>query len=306
MLDVVSNFRKILANDKEIYEKTFAKSIKERNVKMEPINKYVSTFKRGINHYYSKWLALLREKRFKAYGTQVKYMFFEERESNVLLVSFPACAPNEAKYNYVRTLLPFKCNKLFLLDDYGANHQGCYLIEDDVERCTFDLIKKVITRCDMRQSGGGKFDTLKTVFLGSSKGGYSALNFSFLIPNVDVVIGAPQYYLGSYLDKETTRVNLQYLIGNITEDGKNRLNTRLQKRILSSQIKPETVYFHYSNVEHTYEEHVKDLLRDLKSVDVKVVEDVHNYPSHGGLKDFFPGFLQNTIKLLINESSTYY
>lgn len=137
--------------------------------------------------------------------------------------------------------------------------------------------------------------------MGSSKGGYSALNFSFLVPNVNVVIGAPQYYFGSYLDKESTRVNLQYLIGDIKEEGKNRLNTRLQMRILSSQIKPEAVYFHYSNVEHTYEEHVKDMLQNLKSVGVKVVEDVHNYPSHGGLKDFFPGFLQNTIKIIINK-----
>lgn len=81
-------------------------------------------------------------------------MFFEERESNVLLVPFPACAPNTAKYNYVRTLLPFKCNKLFLLDDYGANHQGCYLIEDNVEKCTLDVLKNVITRCTKQRTGG--------------------------------------------------------------------------------------------------------------------------------------------------------
>ena len=56
------------------------------------------------------------------------------------------------------------------------------------------------------------------MFLGSSKGGYSALNFSFLVPYVNVVIGAPQYYLGSYLDKESTRVNLKYMIGDITEE----------------------------------------------------------------------------------------
>lgn len=258
---------------------------------------FISKIKRGANHYYSKWLALMREKAFKAYGTRVKYMFFEQRNSNVLLVSFPACAPNTAKYNYVRTLLPFKCNKLFLLDDFGANHQGCYLIQENVEKCTYDLINQVISNCKKQLSRGA----LKLVFLGSSKGGYSALNYSFLISNVNVVIGAPQYYLGTYLDKEGTKENLRYLIGEISEEGKERLNHRLQKRILSSQIKPETVYFHYSNVEHTYEKHVKDLLRDLKSAGVKIVEDVHTYPNHGGLKDFFPGFLQNTIKRIINQ-----
>lgn len=224
-------------------------------------------------------------------------MFFEERKSNVLLVSFPACAPNTAKYNYVRTLLPFECNKLFLLDDYGTNHQGCYFIEDKVEKCTLELLKYVINKCDSQKRRGA----LKIVFLGSSKGGYSALNFSFLIPNVSVVIGAPQYYLGTYLDKEETKVNLLYLIGEITEEGKNQLNFRLKKRILSSRIKPNVVYYHYSNAEHTYNEHVKDMLRDLKSVNVKIVEDVKAYPDHGGLKDFFPGFLQNTIQMIFNQ-----
>lgn len=258
----------------------------------------ISKLKREVNHHYTKLLALLREKRYSAHGTRVKYMFFEQKRSNVLLVSFPACAPNTAKYNYVRTLLPFKCNKLFLLDDYGTNHQGCYFIEDKVEKCTLELLKYVINKCDSQE---GKGDPLIIVFLGSSKGGYSALNFSFLIPNVNVVIGAPQYYLGTYLDKESTKVNLEFLIGDITEDGKNQLNTRLQKRILSSQIKPETVYFHYSNVEHTYAEHVKDMINDLQTAGIQIVEDVHAYPDHGGLKDFFPRFLQNSIHIIINQ-----
>ena len=228
-------------------------------------------------------------------------MFFKEKNSDVLLVSFPACAPNTAKYNYVRTLLPFKCNKLFLLDDYGANHQGCYLVEDNVEKCTLELLKNLINKCERQRTGGGTIDGLKMVFLGSSKGGYSALNFSFLIPNVTAVIGAPQYFLGTYLDKDDTRENLRYLIGDITEDSKNLLNTRLQKRILSSHIKPIEVYFHYSNVEHTYEDHVKDMLRDLKTARVIVIEDVHNYPKHSGLKDHYPLFLQNTIKMIIEQ-----
>lgn len=137
------------------------------------------------------------------------------------------------------------------------------------------------------------------IFLGSSKGGYSALNFSFLIPNVTVVIGAPQYHLGSYLDKEGTKVNLQYLIGEITKEGKHVLDNRLKERILSSQVKPECVYFHYSNVEHTYEEHVKDMLADLRTAGVKIIEDVHDYPEHGGLATFFPPFLDKKLKEIL-------
>ena len=261
--------------------------------------------KRGYNHYYTKWQSFLHEKRYSAHGTRVKYMFYKEPKSNVLLVSFPACAPNTAKYNYMRTLLPFKCNKLFLLDDFGENHQGCYLAEDKVEKCTSELLHSKIEWCKSKW-GGDDSRPLKVIFLGSSKGGYSALNFAFLIPDVYVVIGAPQYYLGSYLDKENTRVNLAFLIGKITEAGKKELNNRLNNRIRTSVIKPKVVYFHYSDVEHTYKEHVKDLLDDLKERGVEVVEDVQTYPEHSGLKDHYPPFLVKTKENLLDNENTPY
>ena len=61
------------------------------------------------------------------------------------------------------------------------------------------------------------------------------------------------------------------------------------------------VYFHYSNVESTYKKHVKDLLSDLQNAGILIIEDVQNYPTHGGLKDHYPGFLRNTIKNIIEQ-----
>lgn len=114
----------------------------------------VDMIKRGVNHFYTKAQALLHEKKYKAYGTRVKYMFYKECQSNVLLVSFPAFDPKTAKYNYMRTLSSFKCNKLFLLDDFGSNHRGCYMVENNVELCTRDLIVSKIDWC-IKQLGGG-------------------------------------------------------------------------------------------------------------------------------------------------------
>lgn len=156
-------------------------------------------------------------------------MLLTDKQSDALLVSFPACAPNTAKYKYMRTLIPFKCNKLFLLDDFGDNHQGCYLIEDKVEQCVKQLLETVISRTKPSV----------IIFLGSSKGGYSALNFAFLIPNVTVVIGVPQYYLGSYLDKPNTLTNLRYIIGDLTPEKKSQLDVRLKQRIAQSSVKPK-------------------------------------------------------------------
>lgn len=78
---------------------------------------------------------------------------FYSADSDTLIVSFPACAPNTAKYNYMRTLASFKCNKLFLLDDFGTNNQGCYLIENNVEECCRRLILSIVEKMP---SGGGK------------------------------------------------------------------------------------------------------------------------------------------------------
>ena len=139
------------------------------------------------------------------------------------------------------------------------------------------------------------------MFLGSSKGGYSALNFSFLIPNVTVVIGSPQYYIGSYLDTQGTLDNLCFIIGEITEEGKEELNNRLRNRIQTSEILPKLVYFHYSNAEHTYQDHVKDMLRDLRERGIPIIEDIQSYEKHSGLKDFYPPFLTESVNKIFEQ-----
>ena len=100
------------------------------------------------NRLHARWNAILHEKIHSEFGVRVKYMFFKKAGSDTLIVSFPACAPNAARYNYVRALSEYSCDKLFLLDDFGSNHQGCYLVEDSVECCVKSLIMS-------RISGGG-------------------------------------------------------------------------------------------------------------------------------------------------------
>lgn len=125
------------------------------------------------------------------------------------------------------------------------------------------------------------------------------MNFSLMIPDVIVVIGAPQYRIGSYLDYSLTLTNLSFIIGDITEEKKRKLDNRLVQKIATTEILPKAVYFHYSNVEHTYKEHVKDMIRDLKNAGIHVIEDVQDYPEHSGLATAFPPYLERTIKALL-------
>ena len=198
---------------------------------MVPLKTRYQHFK---NRVHARWNALLHEKVQSEFGVRVKYMFFKNAGSDTLIVSFPACAPNAARYNYVRALSAFNCDKMFLLDDFGTNHQGCYLVEDKVENCTKSLISNKLCGVGYKS----------IIFIGSSKGGYIALNFSFLIPNVTVIIGAPQYFLGDYLGGTSHLPNLKYILGDdITEEKKQALNNRLRNRILTSDIKQKKYFF---------------------------------------------------------------
>lgn len=246
-------------------------------------------FRHILNRMSAAWAKLFHEQKLSHDGCVLKYMFFDNR-SNQLVVSFPACAPNASRYNYVRTLKPFKVDKLFLLDDFADNHQGCYLVRDDVEALVYKLLKTIVDK--------GRYE--KILFIGSSKGGYSALNFSFLIPNVDVVIGAPQYSLGSYLNKPDTIENLKFLLyGDVDEQKIKVLDDRLKNRILSSEIKPLNVFIHYSDKEATYDCHVKWMLEDLRHQGIAVSENVEDYPLHSDMVRFFPSYLDKKLKELL-------
>ena len=232
---------------------------------------------------------LLTEKKFESDGVTIKYVFHHSKSSKAIVVVFPACSENKAQYNYMRTLAPFKCNKLFLLDDFGTNHQGCYLVENKVEKCCIELIRSII------QGIGYPLD--KIFFVGGSKGGYSAINFSLRIPNVIVIVGAPQYYLGRFLNKENTIPNLDFLLhGKIDDAGIKKLDFRLKELLASATIKPQKIYFHFSDNEPTYVKHVRDLLADLSSAGIPVETEVLKYESHNDLATFYPPYLSKTIK----------
>lgn len=65
--------------------------------------------------------------------------------------------------------------------------------------------------------------------------------------------------------------------------------------------KTQRVYIHYSDKEHTYEEHIRALLEDLTAAGVEVHTDVKHYPTHEELKYFFPEYLSSVLEQLKKE-----
>ena len=262
------------------------------------INKNV--WSRGINKIYSEFIQILKEKEFTSEkGQTLRYMFFPEKHSKILLVGFQACNDNGARYNYVRTVAGCQVNRLFIKDDFGVNLCGNYYLGCNgtysVEEAVFELINKFRNQIELE----------KLIIIGSSKGGYAALNFGLRYKNTDIIVAAPQYYLADYLDSDKFRGILDDILGEeVTTEKKVWLNMRLKTMIEHDQYKhSQRIFIHYSTQEHTYKEHVMDLLNELKCKDIPMQEDVGTYQVHSDLKYYFPNYIQTVINKIKKHDS---
>lgn len=243
--------------------------------------------KKYIEYIHTKFILLLRQKKFYSNRVCMKYML-EEAPSSVLIVVFSAFTRKglKARYNYVRTLKDTPQNKLFILDDFAKDKRGAYYIGHDMgfeeEKATIDLIKFI----------QGKVGAKKILFCGSSKGGWAALNIGLQFPNANIIAGGPQYILGQYLKDSDNLDALEHIAGQVTEEKVKIINNYLKNRIQNNRYKQsQHIFLHYSNQEHTYREHIQFLLADLKEQGYHLQEDVADYADHSDISYYFPDYL---------------
>ena len=196
----------------------------------------------------------------------------------------------------MRTIADIPANKLFILDDFAKDHRGSYYIGESMkfneERATLALIKHV---AELTGSG-------KKVFCGSSKGGWAALYFGTHFENAYIISGGSQYYLGDYLMHSGNLEALTHILGEITDEGKEYLNHYLENRLRQNGFKDsQQLYLHYSNREHTYFEHIKDMVTELENNRYNVFHDVEAYENHSEISLYFPAFLKKTLFSILQK-----
>ena len=190
------------------------------------------------------------------------------------------------------TLSEVKVNKLFLLDDiWNPVNIGSYYLGQNGD---WYLVNDVMGLIDSIVKENG---ITKIITIGSSKGGTSALYYGVKAGADACIIGAPQYHVGNYLSSDSLSPIMDAVMGDHSQKSIDKLNGYIKEEIEKPHKKKPVVYIHYSPKEHTYKEHICDLIRDLRKAEYEVIEDNdYTYENHADVAKHYPKYLVTTIK----------
>lgn len=256
----------------------------------------MKTASQYFEFFFTKAYRKFKEKNINWGGVRLKYIYKNNNRSNILIIILSACTRKgiKARYNYMNTLSRCRDNQLYILDDFGYDGRGAYYLGknggNEIELSCIHLINEI---CQ-------KTNPDKIIFCGSSKGGWAALNFMTEFKNSIAIIGAPQYKLADYLLKESNEITGKYVLPENEKDGINSLNDYVKNKLCKADS--NKVYLHFSDMEHTYNEHIIYLLKDLKNNDIDCeVEQLH-YTEHWDVGKHFPQWL---IRSLLKEGCSF-
>ncbi|WP_411843714.1 hypothetical protein [Salinicoccus sp. HZC-1] len=232
----------------------------------------------------------------------IKYLLYPNQESEKLLVVFQAINTRQS-YNYIKTLKGFDVNKLFIKDDYGLDEltkSSYYLgVKKDlsIAEYTQKLISEVVYELNIKKEN--------LIFAGSSKGGYAALYHGYTFGAGNIIPGGPQIMLGDYL-YQTNPASIRYeifqsIVGDFTEENKSWANNLLYEVMKNSSEPFPNTKVHIGLKEPHYKEHVEFFENWVNEFNIPNVEIAgEDYSTHEELAEFYPIFLNNEVKRLVN------
>ena len=256
---------------------------------------YMNNFYKKTRHFFITFIIKITEKNFKFAGHKVKYIYEDNKKSNLCIVfsGFPELG-KKAEYNYKRTLHKYKdFNYLFILDDMvNIPTGGSYYLGSNGNywglKAIPELINMIQKKCKCKV----------LVMTGSSKGGTCALLYGARLGADYIIAGSCQYKIGSYMLNPYHINSLKVLTGvnDIQKEAVDFLDSLCYESLKNNVNKDKTkVYLHYSDKEETYEKHIKYLVQDLNDMNYFVTYEIMNYENHGDVGKYFPKFLLKTL-----------
>ena len=259
------------------------------------MNELLSKISRGKNQLYGKYVIPLIEKQysFDDGREQMHYLYYKKK-SPVLIIGFQAFNAKGARYSYVTPLSSVKASRLYIKDDFVPGCGNYYLGRNNrynIEEEVYHLIDRTL-----EETGA-----VRPIFIGSSKGGYAAVNFGIHYKNSVMIAGSPQYLLGTYMH-ETKKFNkgLEDIVSMpVTDEKIKQLDDRLRDKIRNDPYADtQTAYIQYSEKEDGHKEHMVSMIEDMKKAGLNVHCDRQMFTEHSDLKHYFPEYLKTN---LINE-----
>ena len=237
----------------------------------------------NLKHFLTKTYIRLHERTFKK---RLKYVFLKNH-SDTLVISFSGFSPKPS-YNYMRSLKDVKTDKLFILDDFGI--RGSYYWFENGQDLPRELVQSLVSQVVAR--GGYK----RVITLGSSKGGTCAIYYGLIFGASDIYAGACQYYAGTYLSSEEHRPILRAMMGDMPDEEARTVVDRMMPDLLKQYAGSKSkIHLLYSKAEHTYDEHIKYMIEDLKKYGYDYTEQLEDFKDHNDVGKFFPKFIQQGI-----------
>ncbi|AQM59456.1 accessory Sec system protein Asp2 [Clostridium baratii] len=223
----------------------------------------------------------------------IRYIFEKSKLFNKdkLIIIFSAFSKDKPKYNYVNTLKCIDCNKLFILDDYGT--KGTYYIglegKFDIETSVISLITEIMAKYNI---------TFKNIIsVGSSKGGSAALYYGLKYNFGEIIVGSPQYKIGTYLCDLSIKDYANEIFGNYSISNRVKYDNLINLIIKKNQ---------YTNIniltglgDQQYKRVFKEFEDEAEILKLKLNEKLIDISSHDEISKKFPEYLlDNVIRVL--------
>lgn len=227
---------------------------------------------------------------------KVKYRFYEDSESDYLIVCF-AGNGNVPAYNYIGAFSGIKANRLYIKDDFSKKtfNNSVYYVgtnrKNEVMKYVSNLISKVSEQFGIPHE--------KIILTGTSKGGYAAILYALEYGYRTCVVGSPTLYLGNSLLLEGNfRDQASVISGGIKNENITWLNNTLLNRINKSN--GCDIHVVIGEGELRYDKHLLPFIDASKSNDkLRIHAQVKNFSSHDDIGKVYPPYATKKLRDII-------
>lgn len=237
---------------------------------------------RGLNDSNGGWQQSKTERNLNYLLTPAK----TDLGRSKLVVVFTAIhAVGDFTFNYKQTLDSIDVNALYILDDHGD--QGAYYLSDHGDKAIFRSVQELI-KTELLRLGLTAKDVITA---GSSKGGAAAILHGTALEVGNIVVGAPQVKIGSFLERPHPNI-LEFMTGSNGDDAVNALDMEVFTAI--NTMKSETsLAIIVGEEDHHYKHHVRPLQEHAhaqgKEIQVTVLPGLPHSEIGGVYKSFLLG-----------------